>query len=81
MDEGKRPTREEKTTYVKRLAKAEYAIITIMALSLIIFIAIAVFAVLNEGAANFVRTLLSIKPFYYSLAIISVLLSDLIGSP
>lgn len=81
MEKDAGAMREEKTTYVKRLAKAEYAIITIMVLSLIIFIAIAVFAVLNEGAANFVRTLLSINPFYYSLAIISVLLSDLIGFP
>jgi len=67
--------------HTKRGIKAKYAVLTALALSIVIFLAISVLAVLNEGLPKFVGTIASINPLYYSLALLFVFLSDLVGFP
>lgn len=69
------------TEYRQRIRKARLAVITILGVSLLVFVVIAVLAVLNEGLAKFVSTLLSLNPFYYALALVCIFLSNLIGFP
>lgn len=64
-----------------RLRKAEYAILSVLAFSLVVFAVIGALAIINEGAGAFFGTLASINPFYFSMAIVAVFLSDLIGFP
>lgn len=65
----------------RKLDRAKYTVITILALSLAIFVAIALLAILNEGAGKFFGTLSSINPFYYSLALVCVIAGELLGFP
>jgi len=67
--------------YRERVRKARLAVLTILAFSLIIFIAIAALAVLNEGVDRFAATLDSINPFYFGLALLCALLSMVAGYP
>jgi len=65
----------------RRRTKAKYAVLTALALSVVIFMAISVLAVLNEGVSKFAGIIASINPLYYSLALLFVFLSDLVGFP
>lgn len=67
--------------YGERIQRARLAVITILALSIGMFIVIAALAVINEGAGKFVATLVSINPVYYALALACVLLSTIVGFP
>ena len=69
------------STHRKKIRHARYAVLTILAVSLIVFIAISVLAVLNEGLGKFTATLESINPFYYLLALGCVFLSIMTGFP
>jgi uncharacterized protein (TIRG00374 family) len=72
---------ESETKHRKRVGRARFAVITILGLSLLIFAVIAALAVLNEGIGKFISTISSINLFYYSLALLCVLLSNLICFP
>jgi glycosyltransferase 2 family protein len=65
----------------RKLDRAKYTVVTILVLSLAIFAAIAMLAVLNEGAGRFLATLTSINPFYYFLALACVFAGELLGFP
>lgn len=63
------------------MRRAKLAVVTILALSIGMFVVIAALAMLNEGAGKFISTLASINPLYYVLALICVLLSTVVGFP
>ncbi|MDE1855042.1 MAG: flippase-like domain-containing protein [Candidatus Micrarchaeota archaeon] len=67
--------------YNERMRRARIAVLTILGLSIGMFIVIAVLATLNEGLDKFVATLESINPLYYSAALVCVLLSTIVGFP
>ncbi|MDE1874117.1 MAG: flippase-like domain-containing protein [Candidatus Micrarchaeota archaeon] len=68
-------------SYGKRMRRARTAVLTILALSIGMFVVIAALAMLNEGVGRFLGTLASINVFYYALALACVLLSTMIGFP
>lgn len=72
---------ESEARHRKRVGRARFAVITILGLSLLIFVTIAVLAVLDEGVGKFLSTLGSINLFYYSLALLCVFLSNLLCFP
>ncbi len=63
------------------MRRAKVAVLTILALSIGMFIVIAALAMLNEGVGKFLATLASINPLYYLLALACVLLSTIVGFP
>ncbi len=63
------------------LSKAKYAVMTVLAFSLVVFAVIAALAIINEGAGKFLGTLASVNPLYFAAALLSFFLSDLIGFP
>ncbi len=65
----------------QKLDRAKYTVIAVLVLSVVIFVAIAALAILNEGVGKFAATLASINPFYYGLALLCVFLGNLIGFP
>lgn len=67
--------------YRERVKRARAAVLTILVLSIGMFVVIAVLAMLNEGVGKFVSTIESINPFYYILALACVLLSTIVGFP
>jgi len=67
--------------HTRRGTKAKYTVLMALALSVVIFLAISILAVLNEGPSKFISTITSINPLYYSLALLFVFLSDLVGFP
>jgi len=79
--ERKRVRRSRSGDNDRKLDKAKYTIVSVLALSLIIFAAIAAFAMLNEGVGKFLSTLASVNPFYYLLALLAVFASELVGFP
>ncbi len=67
--------------YERRLRKASYVLLTILAASAAIFVVISALAILNEGVTKFVATVLRINGFYYSLALILVFSAYLLRYP
>jgi len=63
------------------MRRAKVAVLTILALSIGMFVVIAALATLNEGASKFIATLASINPLYYVLALACALLSTIVGFP
>jgi uncharacterized protein (TIRG00374 family) len=63
------------------MRRARVAVLTILALSIGMFVVIAALATLNEGASKFIATLASINPLYYILALACALLSTIVGFP
>jgi glycosyltransferase 2 family protein len=72
---------ETEESYRTRVGKARFAVMTILAFSFIVFLAIAILAVINEGAGKFLSTLGSINLLYYALAMLCVLMSNIVGFP
>ncbi|MDE1762580.1 MAG: hypothetical protein KGH78_05350, partial [Candidatus Micrarchaeota archaeon] len=58
--------------YRERIRGYEKILILIMLLSFVVFIAIAAFAILNEGVDTFVKSVESINLFYYLIAVVVV---------
>ncbi len=58
----------EEARYLRRFKKARSIILVILAASLFVFVLVALFGILNEGAGRFVATLFSINIAYYALA-------------
>ncbi|MGC9204701.1 MAG: lysylphosphatidylglycerol synthase transmembrane domain-containing protein [Candidatus Micrarchaeia archaeon] len=67
--------------YKKRIKKIEYVLITILFASLVVFAAISLGAILNEGLGKFVNELESINFFYYSLALVTIFIGYLLRFP
>jgi uncharacterized protein (TIRG00374 family) len=65
----------------ERIQKIKYTIFLLILFSLIIFMAIAVLAVLNEGLSAFVGSLLKVNLLYLGLALLSVFASYVIRFP
>ncbi len=63
------------------MRRARVAVLTILGLSLGMFVVIAALAMLNEGVGRFLATLSSINLFYYALALVCVLASSVVGFP
>jgi len=67
--------------YERRLRKAGYVLITILAASAVIFLAISILAILNEGVPKFIATVLKINGFYYSIALLLIFSAYLLRYP
>jgi len=63
---------KKSSDYRNRIRGYEKILILIMLLSFVVFIAIAAFAILNEGVDTFVHSVESINLFYYMIAVIVV---------
>lgn len=81
MAKGSLEEPASESEYRKRIGRSRLAVVAILGLSLLIFFIIAYLAVLNEGYATFIGTLLSLNPFYFSLALACTFLGSLIGFP
>ncbi len=68
-------------TYREKMRKTRLGVLAILGFSLLVFIAIAVLAILNEGVGKFVATLESINLLFYAAALVCVFLSTLICYP
>ncbi len=68
-------------SYKGGIKKTQRTILVILAASVIVFLAIAVIAVGNEGFSLFASEISSINLSYYALALLCVFASDLIGFP
>lgn len=71
----------ESYAYRKRMKRARLAVLTILGLSVGMFIVISALAMLNEGVGRFVSTIASINLFYYAIALACVLMSSAVGFP
>jgi uncharacterized protein (TIRG00374 family) len=67
--------------YEKRVRTVRHAIMLLLGISFIIFIAIAAFAVVKSGVGNFIRAFHSIEPLYYIAATLVLFLGYMIRFP
>lgn len=67
--------------YAQRSRRVGRTIAIVLGFSLVVFIVISAFAIINEGAGSFIAELTSVNPFYYGLAFLCIFLSDLVGFP
>lgn len=63
------------------MERAKIAVLTILGLSIGMFVIIAALAMLNEGVNRFLSTLASINLFYYAVALACVFASSAVGFP
>lgn len=66
---------KRRADYVKQMKASRTIVYIILIISVIVFLAIAVIAILNEGVANFIATVWSINPLYYLAAFVVLFIS------
>ncbi len=81
MKRKKRRFIEELDENVKNVARAKRIIFIVMSISLLVFLVIAAFAVINEGYQKFIDSLLSVNLFYFILAFVVLFIGYLIRYP
>ncbi len=72
---------EELDEGAKNVAKAKRIIIIVMGLSFLVFLIIAILAIINEGYNTFVKSLLSVNIFYFLMAFVVLFIGYLIRYP
>ncbi len=67
--------------YRKKIGTARNIIISVVAMSLAVFIIMIIAALLNEGVSTFISNLLSMNLFYFSIALLIVFISNIMRYP
>ncbi len=67
--------------YERRIGRIRLLITIILIASFAVFVAIAAFAIYNEGYQNFIRGLYSLNPYYFALALLVIFIGYVMRYP